>query len=119
MAAVDKQFEGYVTADPEIDGGEPVLVGTRRRLMLRCEADGATPGPLVGVGVLAASTLVLAPDQRRIPDMRLHHPLLALTLVLAVLLSVVSTMAQQPLKLLKRSRKFLICPPTRRSSRRC
>ena len=30
--------------------------------------------------------------------MRLHRPLLALTLVLAVLLFVVSTMAQQPLK---------------------
>ncbi len=97
MAAVEKQFDGYVTSDPEILGGEPVLVGTRRRLMLECNADGATPGPLVGVGVLVASTLGLAPDQRRIPDMRLHHPLLVVTLVLAVLLSVVSTMAQQPL----------------------
>ena len=102
MAAVEKQFEGYVTSDPEILGGEPVLVGTKRRLMLKCNADGATPGPLVGVGVLAASTLGLAPDQRRISDMRLHHPLIALILVLAVLLSVVSTMAQQPLKLLEK-----------------
>ena len=34
--------------------------------------------------------------------MRLHRPLLALTLVLAVLLSIVSTMAQQPLKPLKK-----------------
>ena len=102
MSAVEKQFEGYVTVDPEILEGEPVMVGTRRRLMLKCDADGATPGPLVGVGVLAASTLGLAPDQRRIPDMRLHHPLLALTLVLAVLLSVVSTMAQQPLKHLEK-----------------
>jgi hypothetical protein len=34
MAAVEKQFEGYVISDPEILGGEPVLVGTRRRLML-------------------------------------------------------------------------------------
>jgi precorrin-6B methylase 2 len=34
--------------------------------------------------------------------MRLHRPLLALTLVLAVLLSVVSTMAQQALKPLKK-----------------
>ena len=54
MAAVEKQFEGYVTSDPEILGGEPVLVGTRRRLMLKCNADGATPGPLVGVDVLAS-----------------------------------------------------------------
>ena len=50
---MEKQFDGYVTSDPEILGGEPVLVGTRRRLMLKCNADGATPGPLVGVGVLA------------------------------------------------------------------
>ena len=75
MAAVEKQFEGYVTSDPEILGGEPALVGTRRRrLMLKCNADGATPGPLVGVGVLAAGTLGLAFDQRRIPDIRLLRP---------------------------------------------
>ena len=74
MAAVEKQFEGYVTSDPEILGGEPELVGTKRRLMLGVNADRATPGPLVGVGVLAASTLGLALDQRRIPDMR-HSPI--------------------------------------------
>ena len=32
MAAVEKQFEGYVTGDPEIDECEPVLVASRRRL---------------------------------------------------------------------------------------
>jgi uncharacterized protein (DUF433 family) len=45
MAAVEKQFEGYVTRDPEILGGELVLVGTRLRLetVLKCYEDGATP----------------------------------------------------------------------------
>lgn len=45
MAAVAKQFEGYVTSDPEILGGEPVLVGTRLRLetVLKCYEDGAKP----------------------------------------------------------------------------
>ena len=33
--------------------------------MLKCNADGATPGPLVGVGVLAASTLGLAPGPKK------------------------------------------------------
>ena len=44
MAAVGKKFEGYVTSDPEILGGEPVLVGTRLRLetVLKCYEDGAT-----------------------------------------------------------------------------
>ena len=45
MAAVQKPFEGYVTSDPEILEGEPVLVGTRLRLetVLKCYEDGATP----------------------------------------------------------------------------
>ena len=45
MAAVEKQFEGYVTSDAEILGGEPVLVGTRLRLetVLKCYEDRATP----------------------------------------------------------------------------
>jgi hypothetical protein len=42
-----------------------------------------------------------SPSERDL-GMRLHRPLLAVTLVLAVLLSVVSTMAQQPLKPLKK-----------------
>ena len=45
MAAVKKRFEGFVTRDREILGGEPVLAGTRLRLetVLRCFEDGATP----------------------------------------------------------------------------
>jgi uncharacterized protein (DUF433 family) len=45
MAAVERKFERYVTSDPEILGGEPVLVGTRLRLetVLKCYEDGATP----------------------------------------------------------------------------
>lgn len=45
MAAVEKRFEDYVTSDPEILGGEPVLVGTRLRLetVLKCFEDEATP----------------------------------------------------------------------------
>jgi uncharacterized protein (DUF433 family) len=45
MAAVEKKFERYVTSDPEILGGEPVLLGTRLRLetVLKCYEDGATP----------------------------------------------------------------------------
>jgi uncharacterized protein (DUF433 family) len=45
MTAVEKQLEAYVTRDPEILGGEPVLVSTRLRLetVLKCFEDGATP----------------------------------------------------------------------------
>ena len=45
MAAVKKRFEGFVTRDREILGGEPVLAGTRLRLetVLKCFEDGATP----------------------------------------------------------------------------
>jgi uncharacterized protein (DUF433 family) len=45
MTAVEKQFESFVTSDPEILGGEPVLTGTRLRLLtvLQCYEDGATP----------------------------------------------------------------------------
>jgi methyltransferase family protein len=56
---------------------------------------------LITIGQKHALFRRSSPSERDV-GMRLHRPLLAVTLVLAVLLSVVSTMAQQPLKPLKK-----------------
>jgi uncharacterized protein (DUF433 family) len=45
MTALDKEFASFVTTDPEILSGSPVLKHTRVRLetVLECLEDGASP----------------------------------------------------------------------------